>query len=99
MNKKPNCYECKWQQELVGSAHINCVHPKIKYVADNPLGKMMGMLLGVRGMPFNMKYNPIGVVGDPYGINKGWFNFPYDFDPLWLIKCNGFDPKEKEEIE
>lgn len=34
------------------------------------------------------------VEGAPYGIRSGWFNFPYNFDPTWLISCDGFKAKE-----
>lgn len=30
------------------------------------------------------------VKGDEVGIRNGWFMWPYNFDPVWLIECNGF---------
>jgi hypothetical protein len=38
------------------------------------------------------------VVGDLHGISKGWFRWPFNFDPTWLISCDGFsdDPKDKK---
>lgn len=30
------------------------------------------------------------IVGDSYGIQKGWFFWPFNFDPTWLKKCDGF---------
>jgi len=30
------------------------------------------------------------VEGDDYGKRSGWFNYPLNFDPTWLIKCDGF---------
>jgi len=30
------------------------------------------------------------VKGNEHGIKKGWFHWPYNFDPVWLEKCNGF---------
>lgn len=29
------------------------------------------------------------------GIQGGWFMWPYTFDPVWLMACNGFTPKCK----
>jgi len=23
-----------------------------------------------------------------YAKNSGWFDFPYDFDPLWVVDCS-----------
>ena len=34
------------------------------------------------------------VVGDSHGIDKGWFFWPFNFDPTWLISCSGFKGKE-----
>lgn len=28
-----------------------------------------------------------------HGIKNGWFYWPYNFDPVWLISCNSFSPK------
>lgn len=28
-----------------------------------------------------------------HGIKKGWFIWPFNFDPIWLINCNGFKEK------
>ena len=29
-----------------------------------------------------------------YGVKKGWFNWPWNFDPNWLINCNAFEEKK-----
>ena len=39
------------------------------------------------------------VTGNPHGIKHGWFMWPYNFDPLWLVSCNGYQPKDAELIE
>lgn len=33
------------------------------------------------------------VTGHAHGIKKGWFQWPYNFDPTWLLTCDGFAPK------
>ncbi|QDV34962.1 hypothetical protein [Tautonia plasticadhaerens] len=41
--------------------------------------------------------NPAAAVtGDPHGIRKGWFAWPFNYDPLWLKSCDGFTPKQPE---
>ena len=35
------------------------------------------------------------VEGNQHGINNGWFYWPFNFDPTWLISCDGFKEKEK----
>ena len=47
----------------------------------------------------NVKAN---VVGDEWGIKNGWFIFPLNYDPTWLMSCDGFsdDPKDnKPDVE
>lgn len=39
------------------------------------------------------------VKGDKYGIKSGWFLYPFNFDPVWLIKCDGFKEKNKQKEE
>lgn len=31
------------------------------------------------------------------GTRRGWFTWPFDFDPVWLIACKGFEVKAEEE--
>jgi hypothetical protein len=33
------------------------------------------------------------VIGYSYGAKQGWFTWPYNFDPTWLVSCNGFEGK------
>jgi hypothetical protein len=36
------------------------------------------------------------MVGDSYGIKHGWFAYPINFDPVWMVKrCSNFKPKDK----
>lgn len=39
------------------------------------------------------------VVAHEHGIKKGWFRWPMNFDPTWLIACDGFssDPADRME--
>jgi hypothetical protein len=32
------------------------------------------------------------VKGSTYGILMGWFAWPFNFDPKWLVACDGFSP-------
>lgn len=33
------------------------------------------------------------VTGHAHGIRMGWFFWPYNFDPTWLVNCDGFAAK------
>lgn len=37
------------------------------------------------------------VEGVPHGIVKGWFKWPVNYDPVWLVSCDGYsaDPKDR----
>ena len=35
----------------------------------------------------NFKAN---VKGQDIGVRKGWFNWTFNFDPVWLVSCDGF---------
>jgi hypothetical protein len=41
------------------------------------------------------------VIGQAYGIRNGWFTWPLNFDPTWLVSCKGFsdNPADKKPIE
>lgn len=34
------------------------------------------------------------VVGNSHGIKNGWFFWPFNFDPVWLEECDGFEEVE-----
>lgn len=36
----------------------------------------------------------LGIKADRYGFENGWFMWPVNFDPAWLLNCNGFTPKD-----
>ena len=31
--------------------------------------------------------------GHPHGIRNGWYLFPFNYDPVWLENCDGFEAK------
>jgi hypothetical protein len=35
----------------------------------------------------------LNIQGDPHGIRSGWFMWPANFDPVWLINCDGFEKR------
>jgi hypothetical protein len=32
------------------------------------------------------------VTGHAHGYKNGWFMHPFNFDPIWLLTCNGYEP-------
>lgn len=90
---KPDCYKCKYRGEVPGSAHSSCKHPKAKPKDANPMAE----LLSIMGAPVVSitGIQKLEIEGHPTGVRGGWFNWPYNFDPVWLLKCKGFTPKKK----
>lgn len=91
--KKPDCYKCKHRRELRGDCHSSCAHPS--GAGDNPYGRVMATFASVgRVRPVKSETAAgLKVVGHPHGIQNGWFNWPWNFDPVWLESCDGFEPK------
>lgn len=94
---RPNCYECKHRGIIVGSAHSSCNHPS--FGNQDPTDKVMAIFASVgRVAPVQGKGDgTIRVKGNALGIKNGWFQHPFNFDPVWLDECNGFERKEKNE--
>ncbi len=91
VTEKPSCYKCEYRGEVPGSAHSSCNHPDAGLEDADPMVKMMAIFASVgRVPPMMQNAEKMGVKGDPYGISRGWFNHPFNFDPTWLEECNGF---------
>lgn len=85
---KPNCYKCQYRGRIPGDCHSRCNHPKVTQ-DENLIGALMDLL----DMKTKRVRKELGIVGNSYGIKMGWFLWPANFDPCWLIECNGFMPK------
>ena len=101
---KPNCYKCAYRGSIPGNAHSKCLHPDIKVVTEDPIAEIFGML-GSRGISAtgmnlgNELSGTLGIKGNQHGINSGWFNWPINFDPVWLESCDGFEPIDSEDTQ
>ena len=89
--QKPDCYKCKWRKDCVGSAHSQCIHPKNEAVINESVLKMVMFLTHFKGASMILK-GGVKVRGNQHGINNGWFMYPFNFDPVWLEECDGFEP-------
>jgi len=89
---RPDCYKCQHRETVPGSCHSRCRHPAFNAANAHPLGELLA-LLGKRLVARALS-EAITVMGHPQGIKNGWFNHPFNFDPVWLVECTGFEPKE-----
>ena len=92
--QKPDCYKCRWRGKVSGSVHSCCRHPSLQRVTDDPMINML-QILGKGGVgrvnPLMVTSKELNIRASEYGIGNGWFNFPNNFDPLWLENCDGFE--------
>ena len=89
---KPNCYECKHRGTVPGSAHSSCHHPSLPPIP--PELQLLGIFASVRrSPPIQVNTEKLAIKGNAHGIRNGWFNWPMNFDPVWLEECNGYEPK------
>lgn len=93
MKKKEfDCWTCKHRGSVAGSCHISCKHPSMKKVTDNKMMDVVSMFASVgRAPPINFNSKELNIKGNQHGIDKGWFNFPFNFDPVWLENCDGYE--------
>jgi len=90
---KFDCYSCKHCGEVPGSCHKRCNHPSIPKA--DPLTEVMAIFASVRRVPPVIGIvEELNIKGDPHGISHGWFNWPFNFDPVWLVNCDGYEPKD-----
>lgn len=38
------------------------------------------------------------VLGHAHGISRGWFRWPLNFDPVWLLSCDGFSADQRDRM-
>lgn len=36
------------------------------------------------------------IKANPTGVRNGWFHYPFNFDPVWLERCEGFEKLKKD---
>ena len=91
MTKK--CCQCVHRASLPGTAHSCCCHPKVKGELDDPLKSAFAIFASVGRVGPMVCANKLNIKANEAGIRGGWFNWPWDFDPTWLISCDGFVSK------
>ena len=94
MSEKPDCYKCEHRRDIPGDAHSSCKHPDNKGIGENSISQMIGILASVGRIAPVQVETKLKIKGSLTGIKRGWFNWPMNFDPVWLEECNGFSEEE-----
>ena len=79
------CYSCLYRSDVPGDTHSCCRYPG----TDTNLFAFFD-----EGNAKNAK--KLNIRAERHGVEKGWFFWPVNFDPVWLINCDGFKEKEKK---
>lgn len=79
------CYDCIWRGEVPGSCHSSCEHP----VTQAPAA-IIKELFNSGGADSTM-HRQLKIDYNPQGFEGGWFFWPFNFDPVWLRNCVGFE--------
>lgn len=96
MNKK-KCYGCKHRGTLPGDAHSRCMHPDLNGITDDPISGILALFASVGRTDPQISIQAVSdkfeIQANYHGIKNGWFNWPWNFDPVWLENCNAFEEK------
>ena len=85
--RKPDCYKCIHRGNVPGDAHSCCRHPKIESDGWRRVVRLLNKELVQITKDF-------GITAEPHGIRMGWFMWPVNFDPVWLLTCKMFEEKK-----
>lgn len=91
---KPNCYKCKYRRKTVGSVHSRCIHPSLSEPSADEVVTSILAGVGRVSLPAHSAMKDLNITARQHGIDKGWFIWPFNFDPVWLETCDGFAEKE-----
>lgn len=93
-----NCYGCRYRGPAnSGSVHSKCEHPNIGDLSQDSLLKLFSIFASVDRVP-SIMFSPkvldsmekLGITVDETGFKNNWVNWPFDFDPIWILTCEGF---------
>ena len=102
MGDRDKCYTCRHRRPLPGSAHSACHHPATAATHRSPfmqlagtVGKRGGAELAAMAQAFDEgpagAMHTLGVEFAPQGVRNGWAVWPVNFDPVWLVRCTGYE--------
>ena len=58
---------------------------------------MLDMILMYTSFLFPRYYSEeLGIKLNQHGVDNHWADFPYQFDPIWIEECKGFETSNKE---
>lgn len=89
------CLTCQYRGSVPNSRHSSCQHPKVNDILGDHelLLRYMDGIINRHLIP-NF-YEDLKVEFAKEAIMEGWASFPFNFDPIWLRQCTGYQEVEK----
>lgn len=89
MTDQNKCYSCKRAVSVPNSAHTECMHPGRYREVPHFMAKIAG------GSARTDAPAPLNIEASAESIKAGWFAWPINFDPVWLVRCDGYQERGK----
>lgn len=90
---KPNCYQCIHRSKATGSPHSCCNHPLTAKDLENPFASILAVYasIGIVEPIVSDSAKELNVQLNEHGIINNWCNWPWDYDPIWVNACKGYE--------
>lgn len=85
------CSTCKHAGDVYNSCHASCKHPAVNEIISNS-DDLMFLLDGIvnkKKIPYIHMSLKVDI--KKQGIEGGWASWPFNFDPMWLDNCTGYE--------
>ena len=86
-----DCLTCRYRGTVPNSRHSSCKHPAAESVLSNSedLLALMKSIANEGRIPY--LYPGFKVEFDQAGVIQGYALWPFNFDPIWLEECTGYE--------
>lgn len=88
-----DCFSCIHKDFVPGSTHVICRHPFNDRIFKSRQGMIILLQLATKGFTVQLTPKELNLKLNSSGIKGGWCNYPFDFDPIWIENCDGFEEK------
>lgn len=95
---KPNCFQCIHRSKVISfeqdkSSHSCCNHPVTKSDLEDPYKNVLATLAYVgRVEPIvSESAKGLNIQINEQGFGKGHANWPWDYEPIYIENCDGFE--------
>lgn len=92
-----SCYNCEYKRNLPYDSHFKCKYPFLTDESSMHLASLS--IVNIDAFINNVEDN-FGFSVNKHGIQNGWFSFPENYDPVWMIgECNKHSNFTKEAVK